>query len=138
MKKIKTPNAELIITANKYVCSAGGNPHHCYDSGKIESSIHTASYPGAYPFAVGGLARIAGALCFYLIKNHAFMDGNKRTASISAIAFLNENGFDLKYVQKEKNARTALANIVEDCAAGKVSKDELMDWFDSHKTKSKS
>jgi death on curing protein len=132
---VKAPTAQQIIDANKYICMQGRNPHHCYDPGKIESSIHTAFYPGSYPFAAGGLARIAGALCFYLVKNHAFMDGNKRTAALAAIVFLNNNGLDLKYAQKEANGRTALANIIEDCAAGKITKDQLMNWFDSHKVK---
>ena len=134
MKELKIPTAEQIISANKYICTDGGNPHHCYGAGKIESSIHSAFYPGSYPFAVGGIAQIAGALCFYLIKNHAFMDGNKRTATLSTLLFLNQNGLDLKYPLKEANGKTALANVADDCAAGKISKDQLMDWFDSHKT----
>lgn len=135
MKPIKVPSAQQIISANRFICTEGGNPHHCFDPGKIESSIHSAFYPGSYPFAAGGLARIAGALCFYLIKNHSFMDGNKRTAILSAILFLSQNGLALKYPESEDNGRTALANIADDCAAGKVSKDQLMDWFDSHKVK---
>lgn len=133
MNKLKVPSAAQIIHVNKFVCAEGKNPHHCYDPGKIESSLHSALYPGSYPFAAGGIAHIAGALCFYLIKNHAFMDGNKRAATLSAILFLNENGMDLKYPLKEENGRTALANVADDCAAGKVSKEQLMEWFDSHK-----
>ena len=63
------------------------------------------------------------------------MDGNKRTATLSTILFLNENGLDLKYPLKEENGHTALANVADDCAAGKVSKKQLMEWFDSHKVK---
>ena len=133
MKKLQIPTAHHIVFTNKFICSEGGNPHHRFDTGRIESAIHTAFYPGSYPFAAGGVAQIAGALCYYLIKNHAFMDGNKRTATLAVILFLNENGLDLKYPLKEENGRTALANVVEACAAGKVSKGQLMEWFDSHK-----
>ena len=77
MKKVFIPSENLIIETNKYICSEGSNPHHCYDVGKLESAIHSAFYPGSYPFAAGGLAKIAGALCFYLVKGHPFMDGKK-------------------------------------------------------------
>jgi death-on-curing protein len=97
--------------------------------------LHTAFYPGSYPFNAGGVAKIAGALCFYLVKTHAFMDGNKRTGALTAIKFMNLNDWDLNYANQEENGRTALANIIEKCAASEVSKDELIEWFDQHKVR---
>jgi death on curing protein len=135
VKKILIPTAEQIVFANKYICEQDCNAHHCYGVGKIESAIHTAFYPGTYPFAAGGLARVAGALCFYLVRSHAFMDGNKRVGALSAIAFLNENGWDLQYPIDDTNRYDALAEIIEACAAGKVTKEQLMDWFDNHKAR---
>lgn len=134
MKVIFLPTAVAVLAVNKYVCEQGDNPHHCYDVGKVESAITTAFYPGSYPFAHGGLTKVAGALCFYLVKSHAFMDGNKRTGALVAITFLNQHGLDLQYPLDEKKDINALADIIENCAAGKTSKDELMEWFDRHKT----
>lgn len=133
MKKIAIPNAEQVVFANKYVCEQDGNPHHCYGIGKVESAIHSAFYPGTYPFAAGGLARVAAALCFNLVKSHAFVDGNKRVGALAAIAFLNENGWDLEYSIDESKDYDALAEVIEGCAAGKMTKEQLMDWFDTHK-----
>jgi death on curing protein len=131
--KIFFPNAPQIVVVNRYICLQAGNPHHCYGIGKIESAIHSAFYPGSYPFAAGGLARVAGALCFYLVKSHAFMDGNKRTGALAAISFLNTNGWDLKYTINKTTGYNALAHVIDSCAASALSKEELMDWFDSHK-----
>lgn len=100
---------------------------------KVESAISTAFYPGDYPFAHGGLARVAGALCFYLVKSHAFTDGNKRTGTLVAITFLNQHGLDLQYPLDESTDINALAEVIESCAAGTVSKEQLMDWFEAHK-----
>ena len=99
----------------------------------MESAIHSAFYPGTHPFAAGGLARVAAALCFYLVKSHAFVDGNKRVGALVAIAFLNENGWDLEYSIDDSKDNDALAEVIEGCAAGKVTKEQLMDWFDTHK-----
>ncbi len=61
------------------------------------------------------------------------MDGNKRTGSSSAVVFLNTNGLDLKYALGGKTEKSALADIIEKCAASEVSKEELLRWFDTHK-----
>ena len=133
MNSIHIPTVTQVLETNKYLCKQGGNPHHCFDVGKIESVLHTAFYPGSYPFQLGGIAKLAGALCFYLVKSHAFMDGNKRTGALVAITFLSLNGWDLEYPLDEKKNLNALAEIIESCAAGHVTKEQLMDWFDDHK-----
>ena len=131
--KIFVPTVDLVIEANQYICKEQGNPFQVLDSGKIESALHAAFYPGSYPFISGGIAKIAGALCFYLVKAHAFLDGNKRVGALVAITFMNENDLDLKYPLKEKNGKSALGNIIEGCAAGNVTKERLINWFDLHK-----
>lgn len=81
----------------------------CLNTGKIESAIASAFYPGTYPFAHGGFAKVAGALCFYLVKAHAFLDGNKRTGALAAITFLNMHGLDVEYpVDIEKGIFSSL------------------------------
>ena len=61
------------------------------------------------------------------------MDGNKRTGALVGIAFLNENGWDLAYPIDPAKSYDALAEVIENCAAGQVTKDQLMEWFDTHK-----
>jgi hypothetical protein len=55
VKVVFLPTAEAVLAVNKYIGEQGGNPAHCFEVGKIESAISTAFYPGAYPFAHGGL-----------------------------------------------------------------------------------
>ena len=133
MRIILQPTLESIIEINKLVCTEGGNSHQCLDAGKVESAIATAFYPGSYPFAHGGLARVAGALCFYLVKAHAFIDGNKRTGALTAITFLNLHGIDIDYLIDTKNEINGLASIIDQCASSNIDQDQLKDWFDLHK-----
>ncbi|MBI2026920.1 MAG: Fic family protein [Deltaproteobacteria bacterium] len=133
--KIFIPTVNQIIDLNKYLCIQGRNPHICLDRGRIESALHSAFYPGSYPFAAGGIVKVAVSLCFYIVKGHPFMDGNKRTGTLVAIIFLNENSWDLKYPIDKKNNLNALASVIEDCAVSKVSKENLMLWFENHKVR---
>jgi prophage maintenance system killer protein len=117
---------------NKIVCEAEGHPHHVLNSDRIESALHSAFYPGTPPFAFGGIAKLAGAMCFYLTKGHAFQDGNKRTAALAAISFMNLHGWDLVY-PLDGETIDAMADIVESVAAGTCGRDEMIEWFELHK-----
>src|SRR5690606_8483771 len=96
-------------------------------------ALHSAFYPGSYPFEHGGIAGVAGAMCYYLVKAHAFFDGNKRTAAVASLVFMEQNGWDLLYGEGT-SGQSMLAEMVDQCAAGAVTKDELTDWFDHHKS----
>jgi death-on-curing protein len=131
--KIKVPTVENVIQANKYVCNEKRQASQLLDRGKIESALSTAFYPGTEPFENGGVARLAGALCFYLTKAHAFLDGNKRTATLSAVLFMNSNGWDLIYPENDEDEFTELAKTINQATASEITKDQLIDWFENHK-----
>lgn len=97
MRLILVPTLDSIIEINQFLCSEGGNPDQCLDSGKIESSISSAFHPGLYPFSHGGFEKFTGAISFYLVKSDVFFDGNKITGALVAITFLNMHGMDLEY-----------------------------------------
>ena len=86
----------MIIEFNRMVCAEGGNQHQCYGIGKVESALHSAFYPGSYPYRNGGVARLAGAVAYFITMSHAFFDGNKRTALVSSITFMRMNSFQVE------------------------------------------
>ena len=62
----------------------------------------------------------AARLCIGLIKNHPFIDGNKRTGIHTMLVFLYVNGIELNYDDKE------LEELAVKVADGSVSHDELV------------
>lgn len=60
------------------------------DPGAIEAALAEAE--NAWFYGDGDLHAIAAAYAFHLAESQAFLDGNKRTAAGSAIAFLVLNG----------------------------------------------
>ena len=93
------------------------------DKGKIESALHTAFYPGSEPFQNDGVARLAGALCFYLTKAHAFQDGNKRTAYVLMRLILKRNRLDIEVDQDIKY------DFVISAAKGELTFDKISLWI---------
>jgi death-on-curing protein len=131
--KLKIPSVENVIQTNVFVCQENDQQSTLLDKGKVESALSTAFYPGSEPFQNGGVAKIAGALCFYLVKAHAFLDGNKRTATLSAILFMNVNGWDLSYPENDEQEFSELAKIIILVTSNEILKDELIEWFELHK-----
>ena len=68
-------------------------------------------------------AALAASYAFGIARNHAFVDGNKRTALVVAETFLADNG----YMLDASNAE--LAVLFQHLAAGEVAEDELAAWF---------
>lgn len=73
----------------------------------------------------------AARLAFNLIKDHAFLDGNKRTGLLAMLSFLTINGIYLKYSDKE------LVRLGLSLAEGKMQYEDLLVWVKKHKTHSK-
>jgi death-on-curing protein len=74
----------------------------------------------------------AATLMHSLVLNHAFVDGNKRTATVSAIVFLEMNGYKL-HVEQEELIKAAL-NVRNK----KWGVNRLSSWFKAHSKKIKS
>jgi death-on-curing protein len=71
------------------------------------------------------LAALAAAYARGIIRNHPFVDGNKRTAYVLARTFLKLNGCDIEASDVEKYQAFIRA------AEGTLSETELADWIRS-------
>ena len=65
----------------------------------------------------------AAQLCYGIVNNHPFTDGNKRTALHSMYVYLIINGFDITATQQE------VENLIIDVAAGNMTNTELAEWL---------
>lgn len=128
---IKAISDATVIAINRKVCQVGGNTHAILKPHGAGSAVSTAFYPGSPIYVHGGVAGIAGALCFYLCTSHVFQDGNKRTGMDAALLVLWINGWDLQY--PKTTATSALADLAEQLARNEKSKEDAMVWFDRHK-----
>lgn len=69
------------------------------------------------------LAEMAGAYLFHLVKNHGFIDGNKRIGTVAALTFLEMNGTDTDSI--DENAMEAITLAVADSTADKQAASEF-------------
>ena len=96
------------------------------DEGLLESAL-------AAPFQTFGgepvypsLQAKAAQLGFGLIRNHPFVDGNKRIGAHTMLVFLAVNGIELCYEQQE------LIDTVLSVASGQTDRQGLLQWILDH------
>ena len=65
------------------------------DQGLLESAVFQAQVVLFNEYVCVDIYEMAAAYCFHIIKNHAFVDGNKRTGIAAALLFLELNGVDI-------------------------------------------
>ena len=94
------------------------------DRGLLESAL--ARPINKFGYGETDLAALAAAYGFGIARNHAFIDGNKRTALASIIVFLGLNGIDLDAPQEAATA------MILSLAAGEITEDVLARWIADH------
>ena len=68
----------------------------------------------------------ASALGFSLVKNHPFVDGNKRIGHAAMEVFLLLNGFEIEATVDEQE------EVILQLASGKLGRDEFTEWLREH------
>ena len=120
---MKGLNAEQILFIHYRLIEETGGSHGVRDTGLLQAAVHCAfaAFGGKdlYPDAF----HKAAALMHSIVKNHPFIDGNKRTAITSAVILLQSNGYVLKISDKEIERFTLRA------AEGKVNVESMAAWF---------
>ena len=112
--------AEVIAAHDKQLARFGGPPG-IRDQSALESALGRPINKWQYEQA--DLAKCAAAYAFGIARNHPFVDGNKRAAFVSLVAFLRLNG-----IQFSPDKAQALV-IIQDLAAGDVDEDGLTRWI---------
>ncbi len=105
----------------------GGAPG-LWDDGMLRSALERPINKWRYEQA--GLTELAAAYAFGPVKNHAFVDGNRRIAFMAMMVFLRKNGirFDPDQARATK--------IILALAAGEVSEQSLARWIADNLPKS--
>ena len=116
-------SAEQVLFIHSRLIDETGGSHGIRDVGLLQSSVgrSKATYDGKdlYPDIFHKVA----ALMESLIKNHPFVDGNKRTAITSAGVLLQMNGFIIETSQKD------IERFTLGMAHGKIPVKDAAEWF---------
>ena len=117
--------SEIFELHDRIISSSGGS-RGIRDLNLLESSVNqprqTFDQKDLYPDIVSK----AAALCFSLVMNHPFVDGNKRVGHAAMETFLILNGYEIICGVDEQE------RVMLELAAGKMSRRNFSEWLDNH------
>jgi len=116
-------SVQHVLAIHERVAAEFGGSADVRDRGLLESAVMLPAAQFRGEFLHGSIPEMAAAYLFGICRNHAFVDGNKRTALVTAEVFLMLNGTTLKATNKE------LEDLTLGIAAGKVAKDGVADFM---------
>ena len=115
-----------VLTLHRALIEAHGGDAGVRDEGLLDSALATPfqTFDGR-PLLLT-IQQKAVRLGFGLIRNHPFVDGNKRIGVHAMLTMLAMNGIELEYTQRE------LYEIILKIAASEASFEELLEWVLTH------
>ena len=118
---------EKVLLLQQLIIESSGGSFGVRDSALLNSALHSVyqTYDGVelYPTKEEKGAR----LCYSLISNHAFLDGNKRIGVLVMLSFLSINGIRLEYSDDD------LVELGLSVADGTFSAEDVLNWIYKHK-----
>jgi death on curing protein len=108
----------------RQIAEHGGSPG-IRDKGLLSSALARPKNLFAYGNPKPDIALLAASYAFGIIKNHPFIDGNKRTAYVVCLTFLSRNRNSLTATEADKYI--AFLSVAE----GSMGEEELAAWIRS-------
>ncbi len=123
---MKWISKEQILSIYKDINKEFGGKYGIRDDSLLESSINTPflTFDGKdlYPDMVSKSARLA----YGIIRNHPFLDGNKRMGTHLMLIFLELNNIRISYSDNE------MVDLIVSVAEGKADAEWLNAWLGDH------
>ncbi len=123
---MKIITKKQILLLHDQIISETGGAKGLRDEGMLESALFTPfqlfGNEELYPSIIEKAARLG----FGLVKNHAFIDGNKRIGAHAMLVFLTLNIIETNYTQDD------LINIIMGVASGQCNYADLLEWVRAH------
>jgi death-on-curing protein len=113
--------AEVILAVQEDLLARFGGIAGLRDEGLLDSALNRPKH--LFHYGKPSLFEMAAEYALGLVKNHPFLDGNKRIGFMAAYIFLGANGKDLEAPEAEAVLRTLAL------AAGEIGTEEYAAWL---------
>jgi len=112
---------DVVALHNRLLALDGGAPG-LRSAALLESALARAKQIQAYGKSPD-IVTMAAAYTVGIVRNHPFLDGNKRTGFVVGVLFLELHGY--RFTAREEDA----TQVILELAAGKISEAKFTDWL---------
>ena len=124
---IRLSKHQILLIHDQLIAETGGSSG-LRDEGMLDSALNSPFQTFGGEDVYPSLQQKAARLCFGLVKNHPFVDGNKRIGAHAMLVFLALNGIELQHSQSE------LSDVILQLAAGEIEATDLLRWILEHQS----
>lgn len=117
---------QQILLLHSQLISGTGGSDGLREVGLLESAINSPFQQFGNEDLYPTIQQKASRLCFGLVNNHPFIDGNKRIGAHVMLVFLALNGIELEYTQDD------LSSTILKLASNEISYQQLTKWIINH------
>ncbi|HXT38657.1 MAG TPA: type II toxin-antitoxin system death-on-curing family toxin [Candidatus Angelobacter sp.] len=115
---------EVVFLLHEQSLAQFGGSGGVRDEGLLDSALGKPQ--NLFAHGKPGLFDLAASYAFGLVKNHPFIDGNKRAGFVVAVLFLELNGYKFEATEVDAALRTLAL------AAGEMSEAAYAGWLKSN------
>ena len=115
---------EVVLILHEQSLAQFGGSAGVRDEGLLESALGKPQ--NLFAYGEPSQFDLAASYAFGLVKNHPFIDGNKRTGFVVAVLFLELNGYRFRATEVDSALRTLAL------AAGEMSEATYAAWLKTH------
>ncbi len=123
---MKTLSKQQILKSHEMLIAQSGGSPEIRDDGLLESALNAPFQSFGDTELYPSLLEKAARLGYGLIKNHLFVDGNKRIGTHAMLVFLSINNAGLSYSDDE------LIRLILGIASGQYDDKHLLNWLQQH------
>lgn len=127
---MKYLTVEEVLFIHYRIIEETGGSHGVRELALLESAVQRPSATFSANDLYQDIFEKTSAIMHSIIKNHPFVDGNKRTAIAVAAVFLVSNGYDFTATNKE------VERFAVKAATGAITIEGINRWFKKHSKKS--
>jgi death-on-curing protein len=117
-------DAALVLAIHDRQLAEHGGAEGLRDESLLHSAL--ARPPNHFAYADADTVVLAAKYTAGIVKNHPFVDGNKRTGFVLGILFLELNGY--RFTASEEDAAQAVLNL----ASGTMDEDGYSEFLHAH------
>ena len=128
MNDPKWVTRELVEFIHESVIEVGGGSHGLRDAALLESAL--ARPQNLHAYGEDDIFQLGASYAEGIAHNHAFVDGNKRTAFFVASDFLEQNGYELQSAVDQEHA-----DMMVELGQGKISREEAAEHLHRYSVK---
>lgn len=126
MREFDFLSTQEVLELHEYIIARYGGTTGLREFSLLDAAIAQPTLIAFGSYLHPDAFQMAGAYAFHIIKNHAFVDGNKRTGLLAALTFLKKNQI---LIEADFDS---IYDLTIQIACSELNKEQIAEFFEKN------